>query len=152
MQKSFRTSVAALAVGLVLASCGSTADTQADPVTIAPTETASSSTLLAEAGSDSVPAAAAADTDPASGGTAAIEPAATADPSQPAATDASVPAPAEAVLGGRALASELAAASDFDANVLPDLQVDDIRAQSKVNLRNVFPADRPVLLWLWAPH
>ena len=58
----------------------------------------------------------------------------------------------EAILGGRAFATELSPTSDFPENALPDIQVDDIRRQTKVALRNVFPAERPVLLWLWAPH
>jgi hypothetical protein len=70
-------------------------------------------------------------------------------------TAATEPAPApvpEAVTGGRTLASQLSPASDFPENALPDIQVDDIRRQMKVSLRNVFPAERPVLFWLWAPH
>jgi hypothetical protein len=70
----------------------------------------------------------------------------------PAPTDPPAAPVPEAVIGGRALASELSAASDFSENALPDIQVDDIRRGMKVTLRNVFPAERPVLLWLWAPH
>ena len=68
----------------------------------------------------------------------------------PVATEA--PAPVEAVIGGRAFASELSPESDFSENVLPNIQVDDIRRGTKVSLPNVFPADRPVLLWMFAPH
>ena len=63
---------------------------------------------------------------------------------------ANVPPPAE--VGGRAFAAMLAPSSDVATNPLPDLLVDDIRGGSKINLRNVFPADRPVLIWMWAPH
>lgn len=42
--------------------------------------------------------------------------------------------------------------SQIATNVLPDLIVDDIGRFKKVNLRNVFPAERPVLMWMWAPH
>lgn len=77
-------------------------------------------------------------------------------PGEPApATDAPVAesAPvAEAQLGGRSFASDLSADSDFADNILPDLLVDDIRTGEKVNIRNVFPAERPVLFWMWAPH
>ncbi len=70
----------------------------------------------------------------------------------PAATDPPAAPVPDAVIGGRALASELSTASDFSENALPDIQVDDIRREMKVSLRNVFPAERPVLFWLWAPH
>ena len=70
----------------------------------------------------------------------------------PATTDPAAPVIPEAVIGGRALSSELAAQSDFSENVLPNIQVDDVRRGTKVSLRNVFPAERPVLLWMWAPH
>ena len=43
-------------------------------------------------------------------------------------------------------------ASDTAENVLPDVVVDDVGAGNKVNLRNVSPSDKPVLLWMYAPH
>jgi hypothetical protein len=42
--------------------------------------------------------------------------------------------------------------SDGAANQLPDVVVDDVAAGNKVNLRNVAPADTPILLWMYAPH
>ncbi len=44
------------------------------------------------------------------------------------------------------------AAADTAANQLPDVVVDDIVAGNKVNVRNLAPADTPILLWMWAPH
>ncbi len=38
------------------------------------------------------------------------------------------------------------------AGVLPDLSVTDVESGSEVSLRSLVPADRPVLLWFWAPH
>jgi hypothetical protein len=49
-------------------------------------------------------------------------------------------------------AVEVDPAADTAANQLPDVVVDDIAAGNKVNLRNVAPADTPILLWMWAPH
>jgi ABC-type glycerol-3-phosphate transport system substrate-binding protein len=46
----------------------------------------------------------------------------------------------------------VAADSDVVANQLPDVVVDDVTLGNKVNLRNVAPADTPILLWMWAPH
>jgi len=43
-------------------------------------------------------------------------------------------------------------ASDTAANQLPDVVVDNVTLGNKVNLRNVAPADTPILLWMWAPH
>ena len=55
-----------------------------------------------------------------------------------------LPAPADVV--------ELDPAADTAANQLPDVVVDDVIAGNKVNLRNVAPADTPILLWMYAPH
>jgi len=55
-----------------------------------------------------------------------------------------LPAPPDAV--------ELDPAADIAANQLPDVVVDDVAAGNKVNLRNVAPADTPILLWMYAPH
>ena len=49
-------------------------------------------------------------------------------------------------------AVELDPAADTAANQLPDVVVDDVIAGNKVNLRNVAPADTPILLWMYAPH
>lgn len=43
-------------------------------------------------------------------------------------------------------------ASDTAANQLPDVVVDNVTLGNKINLRNVAPADAPILLWMWAPH
>jgi hypothetical protein len=47
---------------------------------------------------------------------------------------------------------EVDPAADTAANQLPDVVVDDIVAGNKVNVRNLAPADTPILLWMWAPH
>jgi hypothetical protein len=49
-------------------------------------------------------------------------------------------------------AVELDPAADTPANQLPDVVVNDVSAGNKVNLRNVAPADTPILLWMYAPH
>lgn len=55
-------------------------------------------------------------------------------------------------VGGRELGEDLRAESAASENPLPDLLVDDIRRGTKVNLANLIPAERPVLVWAWAPH
>ncbi len=164
MHKSIRASAAVLATGLLLIACGTASDTDsgaapatdvaAAPVTEPAPEPAEStpappSTPESEPNIDDGTAEAGT----AEAGTA--DDAATApvesDP-PPAAEEPAASEAAEAVLGGRAFASELAADSDFAENLLPDLLVDDIRSGQKVNIRNVFPAERPVLMWMWAPH
>ena len=49
-------------------------------------------------------------------------------------------------------AVELDPAADSAANQIPDVVVDDVINGNKVNLRNVAPADTPILLWMYAPH
>jgi len=157
-----RTTAAMLATGFVFAACGAAEDTTpaSEPVadTAAPaaddeadlTQNEGSSTEGdAVAEPEPAVATAPAETSAATEAPAADEPAAT---EAPPATEAAAPAPVEAVLGGRSFASELSAESDFAENILPDLQVDDIRSGQKVNFRNIFPAERPVLIWAWAPH
>jgi hypothetical protein len=48
--------------------------------------------------------------------------------------------------------AELDPAADTVANQLPDVIVDDVGRGNKVNLRNLAPADTPILLWMYAPH
>lgn len=151
MNRPLRTFSAVLAIGLVLVACGSSADNEsgATPATEPPSE------LSAEpAAEPATPATEAPSSEPTTdaGADAGADQAADQPAETEAPTVAEAAAPAEAVLGGRSFASELGAESDFEANVLPDLQVDDIRSGQKVNLRNVFPAERPVLFWMWAPH
>lgn len=151
-----------IAVGLTLAACGASDDAAPDT---APAGTAAPVTEPALTPSEpdadaTADATTPADTDePADADAAPTEPVPTEptdsvgagpEPEEPVATEA--PAPAEAALGGRAFASELSPASDFAENILPKIQVDDIRRGTKINLANIFPAERPVLLWMWAPH
>ena len=57
---------------------------------------------------------------------------------------ATLPAPPDEV--------EVDPAADVVANQLPDVVVDNVTLGNKVNLRNVAPADTPILLWMYAPH
>ncbi len=41
---------------------------------------------------------------------------------------------------------------DIVSNQLPDLVVDNLNDDNKVNLRNYGAGDKPILLWMWAPH
>lgn len=42
--------------------------------------------------------------------------------------------------------------SDFAENLLPSVVVDDLTNGRKVNFRNLVPQDKPILLWMYAPH
>lgn len=43
-------------------------------------------------------------------------------------------------------------AAEMESNPLPDVVIDDVTNGRKVNFRNVVPQDKPVLLWMYAPH
>ncbi len=43
-------------------------------------------------------------------------------------------------------------AADLATNLLPDLIVDNLNDDNKVNLRNYGVGDKPILIWMWAPH
>ena len=49
-------------------------------------------------------------------------------------------------------AVEIDPAADLATNLLPDLVVDNLNDDNKVNLRNYGVGDKPILLWMWAPH
>ncbi len=42
--------------------------------------------------------------------------------------------------------------ADLASNLLPDLVVDNLNDDNKVNLRNFGVGDKPILIWMWAPH
>ena len=52
----------------------------------------------------------------------------------------------------RELALSVQPESDVAANPLPSIEVHDVGQDRMVNFRNIFPAERPVLLWMWAPY
>lgn len=54
---------------------------------------------------------------------------------------------------GRDLGGEtVAAASDIESNPLPDLVLDNVSTGGKSNLKNLLPGEKPILLWMYAPH
>jgi hypothetical protein len=42
--------------------------------------------------------------------------------------------------------------SEFDANQLPNVVVNDINTGRGVNFRILIPQEKPILLWMWAPQ
>ena len=142
---------------LALAACGSGSDGAAPPVANEPpaaspvadgvsdeTEVASTAAPVDEQVDEPVDEPVEAQSDPPAA-TAASEPDVPAETAAPA-------APAEPVVGGRLLAADVQTEADFDANPFPDLVVEDIGKDAQVNIKNILPSDRPVLLWAWAPH
>lgn len=43
-------------------------------------------------------------------------------------------------------------AAEIATNMLPSVVLDDISTGRKVNFRNLVPQDKPILLWMYAPH
>lgn len=161
---------------LTLAACGSGSDDAATaPVTDAPIATDAPADDPAQADQETTEAAATEEPD-SDEATAATNTSPTEAPVEaadsndaPESSDAAPPdddtapetvatevpapeAPAEPVVGGRLFAPDVQPDAQFDGNPFPDLVVDDIGKDAKVNLKNVLPSDRPVLLWAWAPH
>ncbi|MFK8025157.1 MAG: hypothetical protein AB8G26_14450 [Ilumatobacter sp.] len=48
--------------------------------------------------------------------------------------------------------ADVQAASQIETNLLPDVVIDDLSNDRKVNFRNLVPQDKPILLWMYAPH
>ena len=61
------------------------------------------------------------------------------------------PAPASSAMVDL-VGEEVLAGSEIEANLLPSVVVDDLNTGRKVNFRNLVPQDKPILLWMWAPH
>lgn len=45
-----------------------------------------------------------------------------------------------------------APAGDRSASILPSVEMSDVARGTTVDLASLIPAQRPVLLWFWAPH
>ena len=43
-------------------------------------------------------------------------------------------------------------AADAGPNTLPDVTVLDVASGESVVVSSLAPADRPILVWVWAPH
>ncbi|MEP1124152.1 MAG: hypothetical protein ABJH68_09720 [Ilumatobacter sp.] len=69
----------------------------------------------------------------------------------PSADAEEAPAPAGSAMVDL-VGEEVLAESEFDGNLLPSVVVDDLNTGRKVNFRNLVPQDKPILLWMWAPH
>ncbi len=159
---------------LLVAACGGGTDepaaAPADQTVAADSgDTASVDTISADPGvpaeesepapSDSVPVPEPSDAEPADAEPATPDPTdaepdepAPAEPTGPEPTAAPPAEPAATPVGGRELGESLAPESSFSGNPLPDLVVDDVGHDAKVNIANILPSDRPVLVWAWAPH
>ena len=48
--------------------------------------------------------------------------------------------------------ADVVPAAEIDTNRLPSVVVDDLTNGRKVNFRNLVPQEKPILLWMWAPH
>lgn len=109
-------------VALVVAACG---DGDSTSVTAPDTTSSPSSSFPAST------AAPSASSSPSSAPAPSEVPANEPEPSAPAPSE---PPPADVV------------------EALPDVTVQDVTAGTQVSLASLLPADRPILLWMWAPH
>lgn len=82
-----------------------------------------------------------------SGGSDADGPGEVAAPDRPGATNPVVGAPPDAEPPDAEPGGTDPAASD-----LPAVDVRDVHTGATVDLASLVPADRPILLWFWAPH
>lgn len=44
------------------------------------------------------------------------------------------------------------AEAEIESNLLPPVVLDDLTTGRKVNFRNLVPQEKPILLWMYAPH
>lgn len=120
-----------------------------DPPTAATAEPADAT----EAGEESAPLDEPAPADEPAPESTAPAPESTAPPPESTAPPPTEPpAPEPAPLGGRALGEALRPESATDSNPFSDLLVADVSRDTDVNVANLIPAPRPLLVWAWAPH
>ena len=50
------------------------------------------------------------------------------------------------------IGAEVIPEADVASNLLPSVVLDDVTNGRKVNFRNLVPQDKPILLWMYAPH
>lgn len=48
--------------------------------------------------------------------------------------------------------AEVIPAAEVASNLLPSVIVNDLNTGQEVNFRNLVPQEKPILLWMWAPH
>jgi hypothetical protein len=145
MQDRRMGALASAALLLTLAACGSGSDGSAPPATAdQPAAEVSTGDDLSEGGTTEI---AAPETESEQPAVSETDPEGEAPPAEPVATEVAAP-----VAGGRLFAADVQPAAQFDGNPFPDLVVDDVGKDAQVNIANILPSDRPVLLWAWAPH
>ncbi|MGA9278774.1 hypothetical protein [Ilumatobacter sp.] len=47
---------------------------------------------------------------------------------------------------------DVVATAEIETNLLPSVVLDDVTSGRKVNFRNLVPQEKPILLWMYAPH
>lgn len=67
----------------------------------------------------------------------------------PSATGPGTTVPSPTVSGPAASAEPQ---GDRSASILPSVEMTDVARGTTVDLASLIPAQRPVLLWFWAPH
>ncbi len=90
------------------------------------------------------------DSSDAGAGSEAGEPLPAIDPGDEPATETEAAASSAAYVD--LVGPDVLPAAEIETNVLPSVVVDDLNNGRKVNFRNLVPQDKPVLLWMWAPH
>lgn len=109
--------------------------------------------LAALAASGALVLAACGGSDGADDGSSGADAAETSADSDATAADDAAPTPARTGAGLLDLSGpDIVASAEIETNELPDVVVDDLTNGRKVNFRNLVPQDKPILLWMWAPH
>ena len=74
--------------------------------------------------------------------------------SQPVADDAAVADGPVALTGVQVdlVGPDVVPTAEIATNTLPSVVLDDVSTGRKVNFRNLVPQDKPILLWMYAPH
>ena len=138
---------------LTLGACGGASDSATNDDAVASADTATG-VDVEETGTDSTDAAAGTTPDSDLATEATETTTATADTvpvEAPAGEDDGADVAASSGIADL-LGPDVVATSEIETNGLPSVVVDDVTSGRKVNFRNLVPQDRPILMWMWAPH
>ncbi|WP_148288746.1 hypothetical protein [Ilumatobacter nonamiensis] len=85
--------------------------------------------------------------------TASDDPVAAVDSAAPAESTGGEPAEVTSGPGHVDLVGpDVVGSAEIATNQLPSVVLDDVSTGQKVNFRNLVPQDKPILLWMYAPH
>jgi hypothetical protein len=119
-----RLAAGAVAGTMILAACGGGGDSDQGASNAQPADALPEVDAAATDGADAAEASPAADATPAAAGDGFVD----------------------------LFGTDVVDGANIESNLLPDVVVNDLTNGREVNFRNLVPQEKPILLWMYAPH